>query len=238
MATEQIYLDDILIQVVRKKVKNINLRIGKDKKVTLSANSKISMNKLQDFVMSKRDWIIYNFRKIESYYLKKESIKEKEYLTGEKLMLWGNEYILMVIEASYNKVEIEENILYIYTTEKNSFKKKKSLVDKYILKLAEDSFEKSLRNMLEKVKGYGVSMPEMKIRKMKSRWGSCNRKQKIVTLNLELIKYDSRCLDYVSLHELVHFIEPSHNKVFYGYISIFMPDWKQVKKILKDNAAL
>lgn len=78
-----------------------------------------------------------------------------------------------------------------------------------------------------------IPIPNLKIRKMKTRWGVCNRKNNNVTLNFELFRYDIKCLDYVIIHELSHFIEPNHSKAFWKIVEKYCPDYKEIKKMLK-----
>lgn len=235
MDKEKIFIDNITIEVKRKKVKNINLRIGKDKIVTISANKKISLEKLKNFVEIKKDWIKENLNKIERYYEGREKLENIEYITGEKIKINGEQYILMVIESYKNKVEIEENVVYLYVADVLDYANKKKTMDKFIKRKALEAFEQSLNRILYLVRDYGIKRPEMKIRKMKSRWGSCNRQKNKITINLELIKFSKDCLDYVVLHELIHFLVAGHNKEFYNYLFLLMPDWKKRKKELKEQ---
>ena len=72
----------------------------------------------------------------------------------------------------------------------------------------------------------GVEVAEVRIRQMKTRWGSCNARARRVCLNLDLIRRPSRCLEYVLVHELVHFFERRHNARFYGFMDELVPDWR------------
>jgi len=80
-----------------------------------------------------------------------------------------------------------------------------------------------------------IPYPSLTIRKMKSRWGVCNTKLKRVTLNLELIKKDIICLDYVIMHELSHFIHHDHSKNFWGIVEENFPKYKSVRKLMKEE---
>ena len=82
---------------------------------------------------------------------------------------------------------------------------------------------------------YGIDKPEIKIRKMKARWGSCIPEKQLILLNSELIKAPKLCIDYVVLHELIHFKYRNHDSNFYDFMTSLMPDWKQRKKILDDQ---
>ena len=87
--------------------------------------------------------------------------------------------------------------------------------------------------------GYGVFMekipvPNLKIRKMTSRWGVCNIKNYNVTLNYQLSKYNIRCLDYVIVHELSHFVYPNHSRNFWNLVGKYYPNYKECRKELKE----
>jgi predicted metal-dependent hydrolase len=238
MTNEIICIDNITVVIHRKKVKNINLRIGKDKTITISANNRISIKSLEKLITSKKDWINYNLNRIDIHQTQNEKSESIEYVSGEEIKLQGNQYKLLVLENKKNHVEIEENVIYLYTSDISSYKEKKKIIDKLIKCKAEEFFEESLMNMLDLISIYGVKRPEMKIRKMRSRWGSCNKTKKLITINFELVKAPKDCLDYVVLHELIHFLVSGHNKTFYNYMSILMPDWKIRKKMLNDQHLL
>jgi predicted metal-dependent hydrolase len=85
------------------------------------------------------------------------------------------------------------------------------------------------------VEKYGIKKPEIQIRNMKSRWGSCIKDKNIILLNSELIKAPKFCIDYVVLHELIHFKRRNHDGNFYNFMTSLMPDWKQRKEILDEE---
>jgi len=225
-------------QLTRKKVKNINLKISKDKTITICANNKISIKRLEKLINSKREWIDYSLNKIDMYQKQNEKNVPIEYVSGEELKIQGMQYKLLVLENKKNKVEIEENVIYLYTPDISIYKEKKKIIDKLIKSKAEELFEESLNKILDIISVYGVKKPQMKIRKMKSRWGSCNRTKQIITINFELVKAPKECLEYVMLHELIHFLVAGHNKIFYNYMTILMPDWKARKKMLNEQHLL
>lgn len=238
MSKEIINVDNITVIVNRKKVKNINLRINRDKSVVISVNTRVSVKRVEEFVRKNIHWIEKNLNKLDTYDLKNSNMKPYEYLNGEKMQIQGLEYKLMIIPDNKIKVEIEENIIYLYISDTDNYKKKKLAIDKFINTKVKQLFDESLDDMLVLVEQYGINKPELKIRNMKSRWGSCNRIKKKITINHELIKVDKSYLEYVILHELIHFLVSGHNKLFYGYMSMLMPDWKVRKKLLNEQHIL
>ena len=79
-----------------------------------------------------------------------------------------------------------------------------------------------------------IPYPKLKVRLMKTRWGVCNKKDDSVTLNLELIKKDPVFLNYVIVHELSHFVHFDHSKAFWSTVEKYCPDYKNVRKKLKE----
>lgn len=79
-----------------------------------------------------------------------------------------------------------------------------------------------------------IPIPDLKIKKMKTRWGVCNYQKGCITLNLELFRYEVECLDYVIIHELSHFLVPNHSKKFWCVVEKYCPNYKEIRKKLRD----
>ena len=79
-----------------------------------------------------------------------------------------------------------------------------------------------------------IPYPKIKFRRMKTRWGVCNKRDLSITLNTELIKYDIECLDYVIIHELTHFIHFNHSQSFWNVVEKYYPNYKKIRKKLKE----
>ena len=111
--------------------------------------------------------------------------------------------------------------------------RKKRETDESPLLYGEDIFEEICKKMYFLLEPYKISYPQIQVRKMKSRWGTCYvQKQKII-LNRALLKAPIKAIEYVVLHELVHFIHGNHSSDFYEVIREVMPDWKERKELLK-----
>lgn len=131
----------------------------------------------------------------------------------------------------YDVVKINDNS--ISFGEEKVFIGRNIDIDKYLKNSAQKLFLERLEYWYNKFSD-NIPYPTLTIRKMKSRWGVCNVKTKRVTLNLELIKKDISCLDYVIVHELSHLIHPDHSKKFWSLVEKNYPDYKKVRKILKE----
>ena len=106
-------------------------------------------------------------------------------------------------------------------------------INKWLRKNAKEIFLNHLDQIYNSF-SRNIPYPSLRIRKMTTRWGVCNTKLKVVTLNLELIKRDTKYLDYVIVHELSHLIYPNHSSDFWNLVEENMPDYKKYRKEMKE----
>lgn len=215
-------------------MKNINLNVRPDMSIVVSANEKVPMDYILDFVKSKASWIIKNigyFKDVQSEYT-----ADKVYLSGETFKYLGKQYRLKVVETDESEgVKYYRGYLYLSVKDKHNYTSKEKLINDWYRAKAAEKFAKSLEKMYSYVEKYGIDKPEIQIRTMKARWGSCTPEKKSILLNAELIKAPKLCIDYVVLHELIHFKYRNHNNDFYDFMTSLMPDWKQRKEILDEE---
>lgn len=223
-------------QLIRKNVKNINLTVRPDLSVFVSANNDVPMEAIEDFILKKTRWITNRIGKF-SRTLSENNI-EKEYVNGESVKHLGKQYRLKIKESVNESVYIEDS--YIIITLKNINKKttKKRLLDEWIRNQAANKFEDSLDRMFKEVIHLKIEKPQLEFKIMTRRWGSYIRKTNKVILNLELIKAPVYSIDYVVLHELLHFKYKYHNEDFFEALTVIMPDWKDRKKLLDEDIVL
>ncbi len=222
---------EIQFTLIRKNVKNVNLTI-KNKEVVVSANSKVPVKFIIDFVNTKFNWIIENISKME-HNTKEEVIKQ--YKTGEIFNVVGKPYILKVIQSNKESVQLTNENLILYTKNINDIEKCEKQITKWYRQYAEEVFNNCLIRMYKYVQPYNIKMPFIKLRKMKRCFGTCHYNKGFIIINSELIKYPLQCIDYVILHELVHFKHNNHSKDFYNMLTILMSDWKQRNDILQNT---
>lgn len=167
--------------------------------------------------------------KTESVSRKKENLYELNENTTE-MMLFGRLMTLKYIPAKVNRVSYDSEFIYVqYKAQSDPLK----VITKFLTKLAHDVFLDIAQLEEKNLKCFRVPTPVIKIRSMKSRWGSCIPVKKQITLNLKLIHYPIDFIEYVVLHEFVHFIHPNHSKEFYQVIETLMPDYKKRMELVK-----
>lgn len=111
----------------------------------------------------------------------------------------------------------------------DDFELKKKVIDKWLTELCKEVVEEVCREVYPAFEQYGIAFPELKFRKMVSRWGSCQPNRGILTFNTLLVEAPIECIEYVVVHEFTHFLHPDHSKRFYAKVAEIMPDWRERK---------
>ncbi|HHY09770.1 MAG: M48 family metallopeptidase [Limnochordia bacterium] len=223
----------IFFELERKNVKHINLRIRPDLSIVVSAHTGVPLDLIKDFVKDKGPWLHKNI----SYFTRFQPQKgnEKEYVSGESFKYLGRQYRLKVQTSNEEQVKYFRGFIHLYVKNTGDFKRKEKLFKDWLLEKANIHFQDSLQRMYKLVSRYQIPKPKIKIREMKARWGSCHRQEQVIVLNLELIKAPKHCIDYVVLHELIHFRYKDHSEGFYTSLTALMPDWQLRKRILDEE---
>lgn len=223
----------ITFTLERKPVKNINLHIKPDMSVWVSANESVPLDMILNFVRKKAPWILKHIRFFSQ--VQPEGQSPREYVSGESFKYLGQQYRLRVEESDEEGVKMEPGFIYLYVKDEHNFKRKEKLFRQWLRNRAKHVFNESLDRMYPLLQKYNVQKPNLMIRTMKARWGSCLNDSHTILLNFELIKAPTYCIDYVVLHELIHFMYRNHDQQFYSFLTALMPDWKQRKAILDEE---
>lgn len=225
---ERIKVSDITIDVVRKDIKNIHLAVYPPTgRVRIAAPLKINDDSIRLFAISKIGWIKRNQRKFKS----QERMSPREYKQREGHYFQGKRYLLNIIEIdSKPKVEIKgKKQINLYVRPNSSTEKKHEILTEWY----RAQLKVQIPPIIEKWgKKMGVNGIEWQVKLMKTKWGSCNIEKKKILLNLELAKKPERCLEYIIVHEMIHFKERHHNERFQYYMDLYLPNWKRLKREL------
>lgn len=207
----------ITYTLVVKQVKNINMRISPKGEIVVSANPFVPLDKIDEFVSSKVSWIVERQKKVEEK-------AQHCLLSDTEIMLFGKQLKIKKSVGKYNYVSYDDKYLYVQLKQDADVEK---VITQFLNKLCKDVLMDVAILTCNSLKDYQLTFPEVKIRTMKSRWGSCTPAKNTITLNKRLIHYPLEFIEYVVLHEFVHFIQPNHSKAFYNIIENYMPDYKQ-----------
>lgn len=217
----------------RKKVRNINLRIRSDGSVYVSANDKIPLDMITEFLVKKADYIIAALDKYAE--LRKYADGSRSYCSGDSFRYLGKDLRLVVSQGS-NNIEADGIYLYLTVTDTADTESKQKIINKWYDKQCRVLFPLIINEIYPVFRKHGVPEPKLTLREMTSRWGSCQPKRGIITLNKRLIETPRGCIEYVVMHEFIHFRQPNHSKNFYDLLSTLMPNWKERKNELESVA--
>lgn len=225
-----IEIDGIPIEVIRKQIKSMNLRIyPPDGLVKVSAPIKFSEQLIRKHLQERSAWIQTQRERIRE----RTPPIEQGLQTGSTIAFMGKSYLLVIIEHNGpSQIKINDELMHCYTQPNASEVQNQTVLDRWYRQEMESRLPELLHHW-EKV--IGVQVKQWGIKKMKTRWGSCNTRAHRIWLNLSLIKKPLVCLEYVLVHELVHLLEASHNQRFYALMTQFMPNWREHQLTLEGN---
>ena len=218
-------------ELERKAVKNLNIRLHPDGRICVSAPRRVEVAQIDAFVEKKAEWLIRHLAEME----RESHLRPDGHLhEGMTVYVLGQGYRLHLAEGplGMDDSQKEQGELVLYLTAGQEVAAK----EVYLAWLKAQSgsvFLASLERMLAKTAAEGFCRPTLRVRNMKTRWGSCKPSEGKITLNLQLMKADLDCIDQVMLHELIHLKEPRHNAAFYERMDRYMPDWRQRKERLE-----
>lgn len=199
--------------VIERKVGNRNtyIRVKKDMKVHVTTNTFTTNKMIEKLINDNYDKIVKMFE-----------VQEKKKENNEGFFYLGKKYD--IVYASYCDISFGEEKVFI---------NKNLDIDKWYKNQAKKLFLERLDYQYNKF-SRRIPYPTLRIRKMTSKWGVCNIRTKVLTLNLELIKRDIKYLDYVIVHELSHLIHGDHSSSFWKLVGENMPDYKKYREEMKE----
>lgn len=219
--TLQIHLGDIVVDVVKKAIKNVHLSVHPPHgKVRIAAPLHMELDTIRVFAISKLAWIKQQQEKLRA----QARQSPRAYIDRESHYVWGKRYLLKVVEREAPpSVTLTHGKLVLHLRPDATQEKRQSVLDEWF----REQLKTETRELIEKWAAHiGVAGPTFTVRKMKTKWGSCTPAAKSILVNLELAKKPLQCLEYIVVHELTHLLEPSHNARFITLMTQFMPKWR------------
>jgi predicted metal-dependent hydrolase len=234
MSTANAYLTirGINIDVVYKDIKNLHIGVYPPVgRVRVAAPKRLDEEQIRLAIIQRLPWIKRQRRQLQD--AARQS--PREMVSGESHYVWGRRHRLKIIERPGRAhVEIDGNRLLMYVPDATATDAR--------IKLLQDWQRKQLRlavppliDRWEQI--IGREVPRWSVRRMKTKWGSCNRETGHIWFNLELAKKHPLCLEYVVVHEMTHLLERNHGGRFTDLMDQFMPDWRSRRDQL-NNAPL
>ncbi|HHW69703.1 MAG TPA: M48 family metallopeptidase [Tenericutes bacterium] len=200
------------VEIIRKNNKNTYIRIKNDFTIQITTN----------FFVSKKN--IYELITLNILSIKKMiENKRKTDLDSEKFYYLGRYYDIIIL-PNQRKMVFDDNRIIVSDEKK---------LDKWLNKNINSLFNERVEHIYN-LMDEEFEFPKIKIRKMKTRWGVCNRSNNTITLNSNLIRYSIDKIDYVIIHELCHFTHFNHSKDFWKLVEKYCPEYKKIRRDLKD----
>ena len=217
-----ITVNELPVKVIRKKIKNLHLAVyPPDGWVRIAVPEIINDEAVRLAVISKLGWIKRQIKSFED----QPRQSARELITGESHYYLGRRYLLDIAETEKRPfIEIRNKKTLVLNINRDT-----ELEDRE--KLLMDWYRKEMKRILPgivrkwEIKS-GLQVDSFGIKRMKTKWGSCNPCHKRIWLNLELIKKPINCLEYIVVHEMVHFLERTHNDNFIAHMDRIMPKWR------------
>ena len=217
------------VNIVRKNIKNVHLKVHRDLSVFVSVPVVADYEWIVAFIQDKKEWIekqLDKYRKSSGY----NNLSDLK--SGSSTQFLGKDLRVYLVQSDKNKVMADEKSVTVYLKDSNDREKENALFAEWWKNQAEEIYASMVDRYMPIFLRHKIQRPQICIRKMKTLWGSCSKHLNKITLNEYLLKADIRCIEYVVFHELTHLIYNAHNKDFYDFLTIYMPDWKERKKRL------
>jgi predicted metal-dependent hydrolase len=226
-----IELGDVCCHLTRKHIKNVHLVVHPPcGRVTISAPLRMDLETIKLFGISKLGWIRKQQLKIKNQ--KREA--PREYVTHESHYYLGQRYLLNVVEHEATpKVILKHDTIELYVRKGAARAHRAKILQGWYRRQLKELVSHYITNLENTMK---VKVAEIRVKTMKTRWGTCNPRAKRIWLNTELAKKPIENIEYVLIHEMVHLLEGHHNKKFKAYMDKFSPKWKNLREELNRSA--
>lgn len=215
-------------RIRRSRRRTLGITVHPDLSVVARAPMRVPLGTVHDFVRSRAAWIGNALRRFAE---RPPKAAPPAWLPGETHRFLGREYRLVVSRGRADAVDLVVGCLCVTTKSEPSPARVKSLLEGWYRERAEAVFAERLAACHRRMAGEGIPFPELRIRKMTSRWGSCSPAGRI-NLNLWLVRAPVACIDYVVVHELCHFKVRSHGPKFWNLVARHVPRHAELRKAL------
>lgn len=229
MSTASAYLRvrGIDIDVIYKDIKHLHIGVYPPMgRVRVAAPERLDDDRVRLAVINRLPWIKKQRAQLQAV----ERQSEREMITGESHYLWGVRYRLKVVERPGRAhLEVDGERLLLYVPVDTSAEKRRELLDRWY----REQLRRGIPDVIAKWEPIlGVSVARWSIRRMKTKWGSCNRESGHIWFNVELVKKHPESLEYIVVHEMTHYLERGHGERFTRLMDGELPDWRSRREAL------
>ncbi len=220
----------IIYQLTYTDRETLAIHVHPDTSVSVEAPFDSDFTEIEKRVRKRAAWIVRQQRNFRRFSV---AFPPRQYVSGETHRYLGRQYLLKVIqiESGEETVRLDRERIYVSTRHKTDPTRVKKLLTEWYRSQARRVFTERVGEWFPRFERFGITRPQVVVRNMQSRWGSCTAGGKI-TLNLKLIQVPRPLIDYVIVHEMSHLVEHRHSQAFYKLLGRLMPDWEKRREKL------
>lgn len=221
-----IEVSDIFAQVIRKPIKHLRIAVcPPDAEVEVSAPMGMDEDAIRLALIHRLPWIHTEQREL----LSQLRLTKRSFVSGESHYFRGKRYLLKVIEVPTgqpHRIVVKGKYMEMYVYASTTRDARENLQQEWYREFLKGELERRLPILAEKI---GVPVPMYQIRKMRTRWGTCNKAISSIQINTDLAMKNPAGLEYVLIHELCHLIETDHNEKFINLLNRYCPNWQHIR---------
>lgn len=229
-----IVVGGISVEVTRKAVRNVNIRIHDDGTVHMSVPWRVSREQAEGIARDRLGWIAENRNRV----LERRRTSAHLWQTGESLDVWGVPRSIEVVTGAPEQATLDGDVLRLRVTDRHTGDDEASVAlrGQLVESLLVREERAAVAEMLPRVEArVGRQATSVTLRRMRTRWGSCTTSKGTIRINVALAEHPRPCLEMVLTHELCHLIEPNHGPRFKALMDRCCPGWRQLQHHLDES---
>ena len=216
----------ITLDLQRKEIKNLHISVlPPEGRVRVSAPLQLSDTAIRMAVVKRLAWI----REQQADFAAQPRQSEREMCTGETHYLWGRGYRLDIVQAAGTSVKLKGGKIVLANRKDTAPDKRQLILQDWYRTILRKRIEPLIQQWQQRL---GVTATFVGIKRMKTKWGSCNPNTGRIWLNLELVKKPPECLEFIIVHQLTHLLERHHNERFMALMYQHLPKWPEYRRTL------
>lgn len=223
----QMQIGSLSLQLNRKAIKNLHISVlPPDGRIRVAAPEQMTDTAIRMAVISRIPWI----KKQQRDFAAQPRQSDREMVSGECHYFWGKPHRLNLVErVGRHEVKVSGGKIHLFVNPGTSVENRALVLAEFYRARLKAQVEKLIPEWQQRV---AVELADWSVKKMKTKWGSCNVSAKRIWFNLELAKKPPECLEYILVHELIHLLERKHNERFRAHMDKFMPNWRERRDLL------
>lgn len=219
----------------RKRVKRLTLRVLPDQSLLVTSPLRLPLREIERFLASSGDFVRRARKKNEAA---GGAAQPRLFADGETIAILGEAKTVRLQKGGRPSLADTGDTLLFILPDPDDADARKRLFAAWEKRVCLPTVMRVSREIYPFFAPYGVAFPEIRTRRMTSRWGSCNPKKRTVTFNDRLMEAPPDAVEYVAIHEFTHFLVPNHSSAFHRYMDLFCPDWRERRKLLNRSVRI